>query len=247
VICSSGIGFDPRVAGKRLTFGFEGIWQGTALLYDHPTRSLWLHLTGTCIEGTYAGTVLKPLGVGRHTTWADWRALHPETDVLARDPRLMGRTDDTGYFPADQSRSGSPYVPRQFLPTIQTTDARLGRNALLYGLVVGQVARAYPFAQFALHPVVEETVGGVAVTVWFDAASRSAAAFRAERDGKPRHFTPAEGGLFRDGETKSLWTMDGLCVRGPQRGRHLDSVPGLMSEWYGWVANHPRTTIWGAR
>jgi len=206
-----------------------------------------MHLTGACIEGKLRGTVLRPLGAGRHTTWADWYGLHPGTDVLARDPRLVGRADDTGDFPPDQCRSGSPYEPRQFTPTIQTTDARLPRHALLYGLVVGDVVRAYPFARLAAQPVVEETVGGLAVTVWFDAASRSAAAFHAVRDGRPLHFTPAEGARFQDARTKSLWTMGGLCVRGRLKGERLTSAHGLMSEWYGWFANHPRTTLWGPR
>ena len=80
MICSSGIGFDPVLDERRLWFGFHGIYQGTAVLYDQQTGSLWMHLTGECFAGELAGRKLDPLDTGRHTTWSEWLASHPETD-----------------------------------------------------------------------------------------------------------------------------------------------------------------------
>ena len=99
MICSSGISFDPVVENVRLTFGFEGVWQGTAVLYDHRTNSLWMHLSGTCFSGPKRGAVLKRSESGRHTTWADWQRSHPQTDVLAEDLALKHGHLDKGYFP----------------------------------------------------------------------------------------------------------------------------------------------------
>lgn len=244
MICSSGIGFDPHIDGQRLTFGFEGAWQGTAVLYDHQTGSLWLHLLGECIRGPYEGKVLTPLPSGRHTTWGDWLATHPDTSVLAEDPALAARPGTRrAYFTREGSRSGHPYLPPGFFETILEHDERVAAHALVYGVVLGDEARAFPFFRLRLKPVVEESVGGVAITVWFDAASRSAAAFRRELDGQRLSFRPLSKGIFRDTETESHWNMEGLCVSGRRRGAQLTRLHGLMSEWYGWYASHPQTTL----
>lgn len=245
VICSSGVAYDPRVDGRRLTFGFEGIWQGVALLYDHQTKSLWLHLTGECISGKLSGRMLRRLGTVRHTTWGDWRKHHPATDVLAPDPRYVGRAADRGYFPPDGCRSGSPYFPSYFPATIQHRDERLPRTDLVYGVVVKGRARAYPFRDLERTPgVLDETLDGEKATVWYDRETRSAAAFSPLHDGTLLTFRARPDGLREDLQTKSLWNMEGICVDGPKKGARLAPLEGLMAEWYGWAAHHPGTELW---
>ncbi len=244
MVCSSGIGFDPRIGGTRHTFGFEGIWQGTAVLYDHQTSSLWMHVTGTCFDGKHAGVVLERIPTGRHTTWKDWRTLHPETDVMAQEERWMNRPGDAGYFPREGSRAGSGFLPSTFGRTIQHRDPRLELHDLVYGIVVKGKARAYPYRRLESAGVAEEEVEGVPVSVWFDRASRSAAAFDRRVAGTTLSFARDAKGALRDAKTKSRWTMDGLCVEGPSAGVQLQPLRGLQAEWYGWYANHPKTTLW---
>ena len=230
--------------GERLTFGFEGIWQGTAVLYDRQTKSLWMHTTGECFAGPHAGRALAPLESGRQTTWKAWREDHPDTEVMASDPRFVTR-----YFGRGQSKSGDAFLPPDFPPTIQSRDPRLPLEALLLGVKAGGVARAYPYARLAKGSgVVAETVGGVPLTVWFDARQRSAAAFDARLDGTTLAFERIEDGgavRFRDQPGGSVWNLEGAAVAGPNKGRRLARPPSLLTEWYGWFAHHPATTIWG--
>lgn len=245
MICSSGITFDPRVGGRRLTFGFHGIWQGTAVLYDHGTGSHWMHFTGACYSGAFKGETLAQLRTGRHTTWADWRAGNPQTDVLKPQARWSGQPEDGGYFPEAASRAGLRFLPPQFVRTIQTRDARLRRSDLLHGVVVGTEARAFPHAQLARQPVVNTEVGGQPISVWFDARVRSAAAYHCRIGARTLTFQLARPGVFTDRETGSEWSLDGRCVRGRLKATRLKSVFGLQAEWYGWFAHHPKTTVWG--
>lgn len=244
MICSSGIGFDPVLDGRRLTFGFQGIHQGVALLYDHPTDSLWLHLTGECIAGPLAGRTLARLATGRHTTWADWRRWHPETTVLAPEARWMNQPLDQGYLSREAARSGAEFLPGGFRATIHDRDERLAPSALVYGVRAGGVARAYPLSRLAGHAVVEEDVGGVPVSLWFDLASRSAVAYDRRLDAHRLSFLEDAGGRRRDRETGSLWTLEGRCESGPLAGRQLRRMDGLLAEWYGWYAHHPDTGLW---
>ena len=244
MICSSGIGFDPLVDGQRLTFGFEGIWQGTAVLYDHQTRSLWLHLTGLCIRGPKVGTTLTPLETGRHTTWQEWRASHPETDVLASDPERE-KGGPHGYFGRRGAASGQAYLPPTFPGTIEVDDDRLDAHALLHGVRIGDAARAYPYAVLREQRIVNDELGGQPITVWFHRASRSSAAFDRRLGTRTLSFERDEDGTIRDRETKSTWTMEGRATAGALEGKQLARAPGLMSEWYGWRAAHADTTIYG--
>lgn len=245
MICSSGIGFDPIVDDERLTFGFHGIWQGTALLYDHQTESLWYHLSGRCIEGEHRGKVLKRIESGRHTTWKEWTRTHPDTDVIAPQKKYVGRQGDQGYFSRDGSSSGSGYLPTTFDDTIQTRDDRLIINELLYGVVVEGKPRAYPLSDLRAQRVIEETVEGVPVTVWFKTDGRTAAAFDRRVKGKALSFTPTSDGRMKDTQTGSVWNFEGLCEAGAHQGQRLRALHGLLSEWYGWYAHYPQTSIHG--
>jgi hypothetical protein len=136
------------------------------------------------------------------------------------------------------------FFPDQFVPTIKSKDPRLPLSALVYGIVVGDTARAYPFADLREHPVVEETVAGAPVTVWFDPISRSAGAFDPRLSDRRLTFTATGGGRFVDRETGSRWDLEGRCIEGPLAGKSLAPLHGLMAEWYGWYANRPATTVW---
>ena len=233
------------IDGERLTFGFHGIWQGTALLYDHQTQSLWHHLNGKCIEGTHAGKVLTPIQSGRHTSWREWTRTHPDTDVIAQERMYVGREGDGGYFSRDASRSGSGYLPSYFPSTIKTRDDRLIINELLHGIVVEDEARAYPLSALRKHRVIEEVVEGVPVTIWFKKDGRTTASFDRRVKGKPLAFEPTRDGNMRDRQTKSVWSFEGRCIAGVHEGQALRSLHGLLTEWYGWYAHYPRTTIYG--
>jgi hypothetical protein len=58
---------------------------GNLVLYDRATRSYWSQILGRAICGPATGTGLsiRPSTV---TTWGEWRADHPETDVLLPPP-----------------------------------------------------------------------------------------------------------------------------------------------------------------
>ncbi len=119
-LCDSVVVFSRRVGGEVLSFGASGLVMGSNhLLYDHrpdlATASLWSQLQARAVSGPAgrAATTLSVLPCDL-TTWAEWRAAHPTTDVLASLPalgRLYKRAPYSSYFGSDLLRFPSPHPP----------------------------------------------------------------------------------------------------------------------------------------
>lgn len=99
-LCNSSIVFDRRFEGEVLDFGTTGLLRKSDLvMYDRQSESWWQQFTGEGIVGTHAGRELKMLP-SRVTSFADFRARHPDGQVLDRPngPRRdYGRNPYIGY------------------------------------------------------------------------------------------------------------------------------------------------------
>ena len=238
MICSSGIGFDPVHAGERLKFGFHGIWQGTAVLYDRKTQSLWLHVTGECFKGRRKGITLTPIP-GRHVLWREWKSQHPKTQVMASNKKFKKH-----YFSRVAAFRGRDHFPPYFELTIKTRDKRLPLASLLYGVRVDGQAVAYPFSRLrgVSGGIVHETIGNTAIAVVYDAETGSCTAMGRTLDGQVLTFKRrSDGNLESQG---SVFDRGGRCIEGQMLGKRLPKVFGLQAEWYGWYAAYPQTKIW---
>ncbi|MCB1914837.1 MAG: DUF3179 domain-containing protein [Rhodocyclaceae bacterium] len=173
-LCGSGVAYRAEVAGRRLRFGVSGLlYNSDVLLYDRQTESLWSQIASRAISGPMRGTELAMLAL-EHTRWSDWRARHPRGRVLSRD---------TG-FARDYSRD--PYRSYRTQPgtmfPVHGSDARHSAKTWVFGLRIGDDARAYPFPELDRVPggQVDDIVGGRQVRILFDRAHRSARAIDAE-------------------------------------------------------------------
>jgi hypothetical protein len=60
-------------------------------MYDRPTGSFWTQLDGRAIEGEHVGRRLQHVD-STFTTWSQWRAAHPDTQVLFKPEDERGQT-----------------------------------------------------------------------------------------------------------------------------------------------------------
>ena len=236
MICSSGVGFDPVVDEQRLLFHAAGIYNGVFTMFDDLTGSVWSHLDGVSTSGVSAGRRLEVRAL-QTTSWAAWREAHPDTTVLDTDTGVAYRREDT---------LGGQTLGEDFLNSlggISAVDARLPIGELVVGVLAGDGAAAFPANAAREHAPAQAEVGGVPVVLLGDARGQPSLAYhRALTDGRVLDFE-RRGGAIIDRQTGSRWTADGVAIAGPLAGVRLSFLTSFLTEWYGWAAFYPQTSI----
>lgn len=174
-LCGTGVAFDARIDGRALSFGVSGLlYNSDVLLYDRQTQSLWSQLLGQAISGPMKGQFLKMLP-STHTTWADWRARHPATEVLSVNTGKQRPYERDPY--AGYESSGEIMFPVAF------RSAGFHPKERVLGIKIGGLAKAYPFVELGRTTgVVSDRIGDTELSIRFDRTPSSATAYTA--DGK---------------------------------------------------------------
>jgi hypothetical protein len=239
-VCSSGSAFNSVYNGRRLRFEVAGLYEGTQLIKDVETGSLWNHITGEALHGALEGGALERIALAQ-CEWQEWREMHPGSLVLWGDERLR-----EGF--ASQHSPGSPAIGLNMLESLSSPiDARLPHNALVLGVQSNGATAAFPLDELEkVSPVLHGSVGGKDIVVFHRAGSLHALAYSAALDGERLQFTVSESGRIIDEQTGSHWNFAGECEDGPRQGSNLRYINSGIAEWYVWAAHHPSTTIFFA-
>lgn len=166
-LCGSGMAFDSTINGRRLEFGVSGLlYNSDVLLYDRQTQSLWSQIMSSAVTGSMQGARLNPVPVS-HTTWRDWLARHPDTEVLSTKTRYR-RNYDVDPYP-NYSRTGSLYFP------VANQSAQYQRKSIVMGLEINQHFKAYPFEELQKGPSqFKDEYQGQDIEVHYDAQNQTA-------------------------------------------------------------------------
>lgn len=232
-MCSSGIAFDPVVDGERHHFRLVAMYNGTVAFEDDETRSLWSPYFSMAIRGPRTGAKLSWLPVSQ-MSWANWRHLHPDTDVVAPE---YGSREGHG----SDDDIGSPSVQGDIMSIISNWDDRIPHNTLVLGVLLPGNETAYPIEFLRnQHGVVNATLAGqeVALFLYPEPDSYGALAFSRTCRQLVLTFEPGQEGPI-DRETGSRWTYEGRAVDGPLTGKQLKFIPSHVAEWFIWVGHFP--------
>lgn len=145
-----------KIGNRTLTLRFHpNLLRSNLLLEDLETHSIWSQIGRDAIEGPLAGERLA-LAPALQTTWADWRARHPDSLVMK---------PEWGYW------------PYRYVAPVGREQHGLSRFALVLGLEIGGEAKAYPFGELARTAgTIEDQVGGQAVRIRYFADAHAAQA-----------------------------------------------------------------------
>lgn len=250
-LCNTAIVFDATVNGRSLDFGTTGRLRfSNLLMYDRQTESWWQQASGDAVVGELTGSQLAFLPASI-VSWAGARDAFPQAQVLSREtgfPRSYGRNPYVGY----DSIASSP-----FLFSGETPD-QLPAMARVTTVALNGEAVAYPNAVLQELGVVNDTVGGVEVAVFWQPGLASAldsaeiavgqdvganGVFARQLNGQTLTFTLVDGQI-RDEQTNSVWNIFGEAVAGELAGEALTTVVKVDHFWFSWAAFRPDTLIY---
>ena len=249
-LCNTAIVFDRRVDGRVLDFGTSGNLRNSDLvMWDRQTESWWQQITGEAIVGELTGTVLTfiPAPV---LSWSTFRDGYPDGKVLSRDTGFFRNYDSPPYGGYDDL-GNTPFLFRGDI------DSRLDAMERVVTISVDDVAVAYPFGSLAERPVINDTVNGQDVVIFYAGGTLSAFAGRGSSEnrtvGSSAVYDPqvdgqkltfkVESDIIVDEETGSKWDILGRAVQGPLSGSQLDPFVHANHFWFAWAAFNPETEV----
>ena len=255
-VCNTGMRFDTNGVdklgkNKPVLIDFYGLYNGVACYAERGTESVFLQLSGEFVTGPLAGAQL-PTGPLLDTTWKEWRTRHPDTLVMSPDTPFK-----QFYSPKDKPEPrGYTQFPRAYFGQSMTrTDKRLPRFEKVLAVAVpaaknaAPLTRAYPITALQdAGSVINDMLGDKPLAVFLDTKTTTANALYSTLDGRKLTFELRSGdgktGYF-DRETSSRWNIEGVAEEGKLKGKALQPASSHLSQWYGWVAYFPQTTIYG--
>lgn len=225
-LCGAGILFETQVEGRDrpLVFGSSGLlYRSNKLMFDRETDSLWNQFTGRPVSGPLVNSgielKIRPVTI---TSWAEWKALHPDTRVLAID---TGHKRDYGSGVVYKDYFDSPDL---MFPTIVGNEDAVRRKDYVFGIRDVGAARAWPVEAFDGRSVINDAIGARNLVLIGDALTRTVRAY--ERGN--RTFTASDK-AHRVSGPGGDWAVTEEALVGPD-GAKLARVPGHVSYWFAW-------------
>lgn len=159
--------------------------------------------------------------------------------------------DATNHDRSDYTDLRDSYPVRDVVKVARAGEAGLRDSDIVLGVELGGEARAYPVSLMwgPEHEVVNDTLGGRAITATWCPLAHSGVVYDRVLEGKPLEM--GNRGIDRgtlllyDRASGSWWSqVFGTSVQGPLAGRRLDKLLSTLTTWKGWRAIHPDTTVY---
>jgi hypothetical protein len=208
-----------------------------------PTRRRYLAAVGTASLAGLAGctSVLDAGGAGT-PSGAGATGAPP----LADESLALGHT--TAYL-REQIMEGGP--DKDGIPSIDdpafegAAEAYLDDDEPVFGVVVDGDVRAYPQSILVWHEIVNDTVGGVPVTVTYCPLTGTAMGFqRGETTFGVSGRLVNNNLVMYDRATDSRWQqVAATSIEGVHEGRSLRELPVRWTTWGAWRRAHPETRL----
>jgi len=161
-LCGSGIAYLRELNGEAVEFGTTGrLYNSNLVMYDRKTDTWWTQIDGKAIVGELAGGELTEVSIDT-VAWRDWKAVHPDSEVL---------NQDTGFSrPYGRDPYGSYYQDSFLMFPVENEDQRIHPKTVIFGIEVDGVYKAYREEDLIERGTFEDSVAGVRIRVNRDSA-----------------------------------------------------------------------------
>jgi hypothetical protein len=250
-LCNTAIAFKRTFDGQVLDFGTTGrLRYSNLIMYDRQTETWWQQATGDAIAGEHTGAQLEFYPASM-ISWADFKELYPDGKALSRDTGFSRDYGKNPYFGYDDI-SQAPFLfdgttPDQLPPMTRVLTVDLNHEAV-----------AYPYDVLSQSGVINDSVGGQAIVVFWAEGTASAldssiipegrevgaaVAYSRIVDDRALTFEFADGKIMDD-QTGSVWNIFGMAISGELAGKKLTPVVSINHFWFSWAAFRPETRIY---
>ena len=139
-----------------------------------------------------------------------------------------------------------------------TRECALRATERVLGYQKGETAVAYPLGTIARKKLIEDTIAGQNVVIFFEpgqvSALDNASIERSKEVGSASMYIPEvdgqqltfvmDGNTMTDNETGSSWNIFGQAIAGPLAGSELQPMLSHTHFWFAWAAFRPDTTVY---
>jgi Protein of unknown function (DUF3179) len=165
-LAGTGMVFDRRVNGSKLSFGVSGLlYQSDLVMYDRDTESLWPQIAMKAVSGANSGASLRWLP-SENTTWRAWRDAYPDGEVLSTQTGFS--RDYSGQAYASYERSGETMFP------VRWSRRELSKKSWVIGIMNHDRTKAYALDELKKEKRVQDNVTGQQIEIAYDPAKESA-------------------------------------------------------------------------
>jgi len=224
---------------RNKTFGVSGkLYNSNIIPYDRESNSNWVQMLAQSVNGNKKGEFIEVSAV-LETSWATWKAMHPDTTVLSNQQGFSRNYNSYPY--------GSYLSDTNLLFSVANEDSRLHPKARVLGINNNGVNKVYPVSDFTADiEVINENPGASAYVVVGSSTLSFAIAFSSiATDGTELTFTAIQNALpavMVDNEGNEYDAL-GTAVTGARTGQQLVLESDFIGFWFAWVAIHPGPTI----
>lgn len=249
ILCNSGMAFINKINDKPMDLACVTAYNNNIIYRDAKTGNIIQQLDGEVIHGPDKGKKLDFLPT-MMATWAEWKQLHPETklyyapDKTLRD-KMVGMMLGMMIPIHKLSARSKPWHRIQ-----GKLDTRLPAMSYVYGLELNGETSAYATSFLKDNPVYNDTVGGEAIVVLYDAKRDLGAIYSRNVGGSVLDFEAASGDasaagvIAVDKQSGSQWDITGAAKSGDYSGQSLEGVPHYNKIfWFSWALFKENTKV----
>jgi len=239
-LTGSALNWSSTLDGSVTTFGVSGLLYNTNLIpYDRATDSYWSQMLMESVKGDMVGTKADLLPLVE-TTWATWKALYPESQVMTTE---TGVSRPYGSYPY-----GSYRTAESLIFPISTTDSRLHMKERVAGIVVDGRAKVYRFDSFpdSLRVINDSFRSELIVVVGSKPDQLLTIYGRQLTDGTVLELTPIQGQLpaVMTDQEGNRWDIFGHAVSGLRAGSSLPVMRTFIAYWFAYGTFYPPPEIY---
>jgi hypothetical protein len=210
-------------------FGVSGrLLNSNVVMYDRGSDSQWSQIVGAAISGPAMGRRLQEIRVF-WSTWANWQARHPETQVLTRDTGALRnyRRDPYGSYNPLQGYYAEPLL---MFPVMHQDPRYPGKHSIL-GFRTAAAAVAVDKRHLREQGLIQHSLGNEHFVIIDDPGLDTGWVFRADR---PVALDRAQ------------LRFDATGPQGPGL-QGLEPLNAFEAMWFAWYAFYPDTVVLDGR